>query len=737
MKDFSLSLKHFEVLDSLLLAGLLLAVGLFVFWVWRRETLPRRRFLMFVLRLGGLLLVLTIFLQPILEHRVRLKDVPVAVLVDRSQSMLVTDGASERSQSRWQAVLTRLEKSRPFLERQFSPVYYLFDKDIRRVSWEEVASAKPRGSASNLAGLENVLRDVPGLRAVLLFSDGRGGGGKDPLPVVARLGLPVHTVGVGHAAPDPDLILDSIQTPHFAFKNTEVEVGVRIRLTGFYREKVSVKLTHKGKTVATTAVALSTFSDLTETTLRFQPRKTGLLSYQVKLPAYREEFNHQNNKASFTLQVSRDRIRVLYICGRPGPNYSFLRHQLKSNPSVDLVSFVILRDPQDIFNVSENELSLIPFPRQHILFEQLHSFDAVILEEFAFRLFGIRPAGLTALREFVEKGGGLLLMGDSELLGNSSPYLSPSIEPILPVAMNEPLVQGPQRFMMEVREPNHPVMALADDVSESLQHWSRMASLEGDGRFWSRVKTGAVLLAGWRSPDGISPVLAVWQRGRGRVMMFLSLSSWQWALQESGRGHGTWIYQRFWSNVLRWVSSSEDFRLVRLDVPQRPVSAGENVLLRATVRDESHRPLDSALVRATVIGPKGQREQMTFKSLGQGEYGGEKIFEDAGNYRVLARAFSRSKRLGQDEKMLRVGLLWDENHDTSTNFLLLDRLSKTSGGEFIPLEQYSAAWLADRLESAAWTFERREALWNSPWILAALIGFLLAEWILRRKWGRV
>jgi len=456
----------------------------------------------------------------------------------------------------------------------------------------------------------------------------------------------------------------------------------------------------------------------------------------VSLPQFKNESNHRNNKTSFSLNVSRDRIRVLYICGRPGPNYSFLRHQFKSNPSVDLVSFVILRDPEDVFQINQNELSLIPFPRQKILFEQLDTFDLVILEEFAFGLFGIGPAGLVAMKEYVEKGGGLMLMGDMEILGKNSPYFVTALEKVLPVNMSLEPVRGPQSFELEIFEPTHPVMMLADQVSESQNVWGRMVPLEGDGRFWRQAKDGAVVMAGFRTSEGALPVIVGWQKGRGRVMMLQSLTTWRWALFESGRGHGTWVYQRFWSNVLRWLGSSDDFRLVRLDLPEESVSAGENVLLRVYVRDESHRPLDTAQVRLAIHNPQGSVDRLTLASHGDGEYLGEKAFHDVGTHRVVVRAFSRSKRLGQDERILRVGLFWDENHDTSTNFDFLRSVAEASGGEFISLAEFSPGWLAERLEASSWTYERREALWNSPWVLGVILLMLFSEWILRRRWGR-
>mgnify|MGYP001325741864 CR=1 FL=1 len=49
------------------------------------------------------------------------------------------------------------------------------------------------------------------------------------------------------------------------------------------------------------------------------------------------------------LDVGRVRFRVLFICGQPGPEYAFLRQQFKSDPAVELVTFVKPADVPSAF----------------------------------------------------------------------------------------------------------------------------------------------------------------------------------------------------------------------------------------------------------------------------------------------------------------------------------------------------------------------------------------------------
>jgi uncharacterized membrane protein len=734
MKNLSFAFRPLESWDLVVVLALLAVYGLFVVRAWAAGGTRRERLTVLGFRTAALLLVAVVFLQPSVERGTRAKNVALTVVVDRSASMGTADAGPAAKEKRWNAVLAALQESRPFLEKYFSPSYYVVDQALKPIPWPDLQQAQPKGLASDLSRLEEVPRDRPEVRAVLLFSDGRWGGGRDPLPSASRLGVPLYAFGAGRADTAPDLLVEAVRAPHFAYKRTDVEVTVRVEKRRLEANTVTVEILQEGAPVTSGRLEFSTAAAAAETTLKFRPQKLGPQTYTVRVPAYEAETNRANNTRAFTLDVLRDRIRVLYICGQPGPHYNFLRYQLKANPSVELVSFVILRDPEDVMSIPEQELALIPFPTQDILFEQLKSFELVILEQFSFSNFGIAPQNLAALRDYVERGGGLLFLGNHHMLGPASPYRQTPLDDLLPLRPDT-VSSGAQRFVLQAYEPDHPVMALSDDPGESRRLWEQMPALEGNGSFLTQARPGSLVLAGLNSPEGPRPVLAARKRGRGRVMAFLSLASWRWALVEAGRGHGTWAYQRFWGNVVRWMSASDDFRLVRLDVPRETVPVGSDILLRAFVRDENYRPLAAGQVLATVKGPEGSVWRKPLKPAAAGEYGEVLRLDHPGSYRVTAHAYVQQKNLGQDERVLRVGLDWEENRDTGTDFSFLEELAETSGGEFSRLEDFSSSWLQKRLDSLAWTYTRAESLWNSGAVLASLVLLLFAEWIWRRRRG--
>ncbi len=721
-------------------------LGVFVYFTirtWPQEWRAWKKTILLGLRFLILIFIMVLLLQPAFKMRVKSKSMPVAFVVDSSQSMGISDvplpqkqNSKSASQTRWDAALGCVFQAQEKLSEKYQLTYHTIDKGHKNFNKTSAASLKPKGALSDFSALDKIVKDNNNLKAVVLLSDGRVAQRKT-LSMAARLGVPVYTVGMGQMKAPPDLKIEAVKAPQFAFKNTEVIVTAKVISRRLPRKKITVKIKEKGKTVCSRTVHLTNTSESADVQLSFVPHKTGWHKYQITLPVYQEEKNIHNNKHVFYLDVARDKIRVFYVSGRPGPQYAFLREQLKTNPSVDLVSFVILRDRQDVVNYTDKELSLIPFPSQKEILEEMDSYDVVILEQFAFSQFGFSSAVDKALITFVRKGGGLLLIADTTLLGPHGPYQKSLLKDILPFNINAALKKGPFKYQLHPLASHHPVMSLVDNRLDSDSLWKRLPFLQGNGLFLTTKSKGALVLAEARAQNQVYPVLAVKQKNKGRCMVLSSLNTWQWALQEAGQGRGTWAYQRFWTNVMQWVSASEDSHLVRLNLSGEAAFVGKEYLIHAMVRDQHHQGLASADVRAVIKDPHGKTMHYPMKSFGGGEYAVPFVPKDNGHYHVTVQAFYRQKKWGEDQGVFQSGRFWDETRDMSTDFDFLTKISEVTGGTFIPMSEWSPDYLKKELDKNAWSLDSPVLLWQSSWVLWWLIVLLLVDWTLRRKWRGV
>jgi hypothetical protein len=90
-----------------------------------------------------------------------------------------------------------------------------------------------------------------------------------------------------------------------------------------------------------------------------------------------------NNRAVVSIDGVRDKLRVLLVSGEPHAGERTWRNLLKSDASVDLVHFTILRPPEKQDGTPINELSLIAFPTRELFQQKIAEFQLIIFDRYA------------------------------------------------------------------------------------------------------------------------------------------------------------------------------------------------------------------------------------------------------------------------------------------------------------------------------------------------------------------
>jgi len=149
------------------------------------------------------------------------------------------------------------------------------------------------------------------------------------------------------------------------------------------------------------------------------------------------ELTLDNNRALFTINGVRDRLRVLLVSGEPYQGERAWRNLLKSDPAVDLVHFTILRTPQKDDFTPVRELSLIVFPMRELFEQKLKEFDLIIFDRY-------ESGGLITrdyfknIAEYVKGGGALLVSVGPQFATQRSLYRTP-LGAVLPASpLGEP-----------------------------------------------------------------------------------------------------------------------------------------------------------------------------------------------------------------------------------------------------------------------------------------------------------
>ena len=388
-----------------------------------------------------------------------------------------------------------------------------------------------------MTALAESLAEEPRARVAgaILITDGQA----HDLPAAPAMPAPVHVLLTGQDS-DWDRRLTIRNAPAFAILGEDVMLTLRIDDEGAVPSGLgdTAELAISIDGVPPQQFSVPTGEDL-ELPLRLPHGGMNVLQFQVA--AVDTELTDRNNAAVVQINGVRDRLRVLLVSGEPHAGERVWRNLLKSDASVDLVHFTILRPPEKQDGVPVTELSLIAFPTRELFVEKIKEFDLIIFDRYRQR--GILPTSyLENVAEYVRNGGTVLMAAGPEFGTADSLFRSPLAD-ILPVVPSGRVIE--EGFVPTMTElgHRHPVTAGLDGFMPADDGGEASASATADraeGPAWGRwfrmvdvqATRGQVVMEGARG----QPLLVLDRVGEGRVAMLASDHAWLWGRGYEGGG---------------------------------------------------------------------------------------------------------------------------------------------------------------------------------------------------------
>ena len=452
------------------------------------------------------------------EDRAPLSDIVLAV-VDDSASQRIGDRPSQTA-----AALAAVQ----------AEVAALPNTELRVV---RLGDAPGDEGTLLMTALAESLAEEPRARVAgaILITDGQA----HDLPAAPALPAPVHVLLTGQDS-DWDRRLTIRNAPAFAILGEDVMLTLRIDDEGAVPSGLgdTAELAISIDGVPPQQFSVPTGEDL-ELPLRLPHGGMNVLQFQVA--AVDTELTDRNNAAVVQINGVRDRLRVLLVSGEPHAGERVWRNLLKSDASVDLVHFTILRPPEKQDGVPVTELSLIAFPTRELFVEKIKEFDLIIFDRYRQR--GILPTSyLENVAEYVRNGGTVLMAAGPEFGTADSLFRSPLAD-ILPVVPSGRVIE--EGFVPTMTElgHRHPVTAGLDGFMPADDGGEASASATADraeGPAWGRwfrmvdvqATRGQVVMEG----AGGRPLLVLDRVGEGRVAMLASDHAWLWGRGYEGGG---------------------------------------------------------------------------------------------------------------------------------------------------------------------------------------------------------
>jgi hypothetical protein len=608
------------VLGGLGAAGAVLLLALF----WRSRRGAVLRFLSFALLL---LAIANPHLKQ--EDREPLNDV-LAVVVDDSQSQAIADRTK------------RTETVRKSLEEKLKAFPNL---DVRWVHSTSTSADSERDGTMLFTDLGQALADVPPdrLAGVIMITDGEV---HDVPGSAAALGFdaPVHALLTGKPG-EFDRRLQVLTAPRFGIVGSSQGIEVKVtETTPGNTGSVKLTVTHQGQAPTTRSVHIG---EKVEIPVAIDHAGPNIV--EIEAEAAPGELTTVNNRAVLTVEGVRENLRVLLVSGEPHAGERTWRNMLKSDASVDLVHFTILRPPEKQDGTPINQLSLIAFPTRELFQEKLDQFDLIIFDRYQRR--GVLPLlYLENVARYVEKGGAVLVSAGDDYASPLSLYRSP-LGQILPAVPTGRVVEEPFKPKLTELGKKHPVTSDLPGASGDEPSWGR----------WFRVvdvdtRDAEVLMQGAQG----KPLLVIGQRGEGRVGMLLSDHAWLWARGYEGGGPYTDLLRR----IAHWLMKEPDLEEETL----KATSRGQTLTIeRRSIKDD--------IDQVTVTSPSGKEETVTLDKGERGSWLKAMTVSEQGVYRVGSGKLASVVTVGNANARELAAV-------TATDQVLAPLLNQTGGGSF-------------------------------------------------------
>ncbi|MBU2567506.1 MAG: hypothetical protein KJ967_01865 [Elusimicrobia bacterium] len=709
------------------------SAGLTIFFVLRKRQ-PKRPLLL-AIRVVILSVIFFLLLKPVLPVFEKKTKPNVALLIDTSASMGFA-GRLKRSRD-------TVAKNLPLLKNYFSVSMYEFSTGVKLLPEEKLGSISASGKNTSIAGAVKDIAGSPDYDAVIIFSDGKDNSGADVRGAAKSVSVPLFTVYPEEASPPADVSVLDVQSLDFVYKNVPFEITADIYSSGFPGREINIYLKKGGEIVASKKHTLRDGAE----SVRFglTSSKIGVETYNLEIPPFAQESVVSNNRRDFSIETVREKVRVLYLCGQPNPEYYFLRYLLKSTPYVELVSFVILRNPEDVAVVPEEQLSLIPFPAREIFLKDIHDFDVLIFENFNYSRFYITHEYLNNVVRFVkEKGGGFLMIGGDNAFGKGA-YPGSPLEEIIPVLMDspsEPFYEG--LFMPKIQDYTHPIMAVADTPGQTISLWQSVPPVDSHQAL--RPRPGSKVLA--ESPsmklDGRNAVcIAAGEYGKGRSLAMGINTTWRWLLGSTTRppdrylgrqtDSGNVVYSKFWENVIRWLSGYEETKKVRVSIQQKKYSPGDELKVDVVPLDVK---LKKGKLSLRVIDPLSRETHIDNVYFTGSNWTAKYTCGPPGKYTFKARLFSDNRGYEDAKSVFVHEHSSREIFDISADTPLMAELAEITGGAAFTLKDFSAGRIAPMVNRRIVPVIKKTInLHSSTWFFYILFVLFLVDWVVRKFAG--
>ena len=681
-----------------------------------RYTLPpvgsAKKTILVLLRTFALILLLFIIFEPVATIAKKLIIKPVnLIFVDNSHSIEIKDGTQ------------RSENEKRFLDEinsnglTGSSEIFTFGTHINPLSYDSISKLNFSEGSTNFSNIFSFIKDQKeNIASVSIISDGVITEGSNPLFTAEKLNVPVYTVGVGDTTKRNDIEIKNVLHNEYIYAETPTTISATILNKGFGGKQSTVTLAENGTVLEQRNIILSRDGPQNEN-FTYTPKSGGEKKLTIEVNNHDGEFNYENNKRVFYINVLSNKVRILIIAGSPSPDLSFIKNSLEEDKNITVKSltqvssnkFIESYDPANEID-SAQVLFLIGFPTKQT------SSDLITKVKTAIR----------------EKGKPFYL----QLEDNTDFNLLNLLQPELPfnIQQIENGVSEVQSVVQNIENENPLLQNNADNPAEA---WNNLPPVFiTNTELSAKPESEVIVKAKLNNVPLNTPLVLTRRLGSKRSIAVLANGIWRWKLQTATKQLN--LFDSFIFNSVKWLRSFEEQKQVSIKTSKKLYALGEQVEFSAEVYDAAYNPVSDAEVKIS-IKHNDKTDEVILNSLGSGLYEGTYQTNQTGDFSFNGTALRNDKKLGTDNGTFNIGEVDIEKMNPQMDYEFLSALANNTGGKFFYYtnmqELFPIIKNIQQNASKVKTEVSEIRLWSNEWLLIITIILLGIEWFIRKQSG--
>ncbi len=695
---------------------LLIAIAL-IFTIYSyRFTLPpisnlKKSFLI-ILRFISLLLLISIFFEPILSLQKKIEVQPAhLIFIDNSKSISSVDKKDTLNQ-----IITNLFNTKDLLKENDIRIFSFGSEvnELKDFNNQQIKFDEKTTNLSRIFRLNEILKDENkqvNAASITILTDGIINNGVNPTYQAEKLGLPVFIFAVGDSTRKKDILIKNVLFNEKVFLNNPSTISATINNFGYSDSRINVSLLEESKILDSQIITLSS-SGVNTVNFNYLPTQKGERKLQIKVDQLEDESNKSNNLYPFFINVSEDKTRILLISGSPNPDLTFIKKALETDENY-LVNSLTQIDPerfleQDIKSKldSADILFLINFPNKYTSDDLLNQIKNKILNrKTPFFLMLNNDVDLNKLKQ---------------------------LENELPVKL-ENTSDNYIKAQPDINFRSTEKFDLINNIAEG--DWNKLppilyppnlASAKAESRVISYIKTETNKMK--------LPLIVQRNLASSRSISFVGKEFWRWKLQTSVDNLN--LFDILILNTARWLSANDGNRQFKVKTLKKFYSAMDEVEFVAEFYDELLNPINNGNIEITIKGGK-ESKSLQLTDLGNGLYEGKIVLSNPGDYSFSARARLNNSTLHSASGKFNVGDIDIELIDLRMNYEFLSELAKRTNGELFSSTDFDLYLnkIKDLNKRTVYvkTVESQIRLWSNEILLIIVIILFSIEWFIRKQ----